>query len=89
MVKEIKYSSDDLKKIVLELELEIINIKNALIKLEADVNLIQLGDKNGPYWNGSNSYHVLLSCLGQIDHNRNLLIELNKCYDYLKKLLEK
>ncbi len=89
MVKKIKYTDKDVKSIASELEKELKRAQRALGKIETSVGLLQTGDKNGPYWNGSNSYKFLKSCCAQIDHDQYLLSNLNKCYDYLSGILKK
>ena len=89
MVKKISYTADDLKPIVLELEMELLNVKKKLGNIETSIGLLQTGDKNGPYWNGSNAYHFFKSCSAQIDHDHNLLSHLNDCFDFLVSKCEK
>lgn len=84
MVKKIQYSNEELKPIVLELEMELLNIRNAMGRLETRVGILQTGGKNGPYWNGSNAYKFFKFCTAQIEHNYCLLANLEQCLEYLK-----
>lgn len=67
-----------------EIELEINKLKNAIFQLESDIDKLQNGNDLNAYWNGKNSYNWYLSALANIDHNKKLLENLYKCYDYLK-----
>ena len=51
MVKKIKYSEEEAKTLSLELQTEILKLKNSLNKLETDVAILQTGDINGAFWN--------------------------------------
>ena len=89
MVKKINHSESDIKPIVLELEMELLNVQRALGKLETSIGLLQTGDKNGPFWNGSSAYTFLKSGCAQIDHDHYLLDNIDQCFEYLKKVSEK
>lgn len=89
MVKKVEYSRSEIKPLILELEMELLKAHNALEKFENSVEFLQTGDKMGPYWNGDNAYQVMNSCVGQIDHDRYLLCELDGCFEYLTSIFEK
>ena len=52
---------------------------NNIRDLETYVNMLQAGDGN-PYWNGSNAYKYIKSLATQIEKNKVLLENLEKCY---------
>lgn len=74
---------EEVKTLSLELQMEISKLKSSLYKLETDIGLLQSGDNNGPYWNGSNAYDVITSCIGHFEHDKNLISNLEKCSDYV------
>ena len=76
----------DLKKISSELEKEILKLNKSLSKLETDIGLLQFGNKNTPYWNGSNAYDAVASAIGHFYHDKKLISNLEKCADYISKL---
>ena len=80
---------NEIKPLILEFKTELLKANNALEKLEKDVEVLQTGDNNGPYWNGVNAYQIMNSCVGHIDHDRYLLCELNGCFDYLASVSDK
>lgn len=84
-----KYTKDEAKTLALELEAEVLKLKTTLDSLESDLVQLQLGDSNEPYWNGKNAYDFHKSALGNLDHNRNLLTNLEKCSDYLNSTIKK
>lgn len=88
MASKKKYSKDEAKTLSLELQAEILKLKNALSKLETDIALLQTGDKNGPYWNGSNAYEFHKAGLGHLDHDMNLLRHLESCSEYVESTLK-
>lgn len=89
MVKKIDYSKGEVKSLILELESELLKVNIALERLENSVELLQTGDKIGPYWNGDNAYQIMNSCVGHIDHDRYLLYELDGCFKYLTSISDK
>lgn len=84
MVKKIKYNEDEAKTLSLELEAEVLKLRTALGKLEANIGLLQTGDN----WNGANAYDVSQALVGHLDHNRTLLNKLEKCSENLKSVVE-
>ena len=76
---EIKDLSKDLKN-------EIDKLSLALSSLEKSVFKLQKGDDNGSYWKGKNAYVSIEKCLNQIDNNRKLIENLNKCSSYLDSI---
>lgn len=85
MVKKIIYSDQKVKPLVLELESELLNIKNAISELELCVDTLQNGNNDAPYWNGANAYQFFKSCSAQIQHDNYLLDNLSQCLEFLKE----
>ncbi len=83
-----KYTEEEAKTIALELEAEVIKLKTALDGVESDLVQLQIGDNNEPYWNGKNAYDFHKSALGHLDHDRNLLNNLEKCSDCLNSIVK-
>lgn len=88
MASKKKYNKDEAKTISLELQAEVLKLKNSLSKLETDIALLQTGDKTGPYWNGNSAYEFHKAGLGHLDHDRNLLRHLESCSEYVKTVLK-
>ena len=76
----------DLKKVSLELDKEISKLNKSLSKLETDIGLLQFGNNKMPYWNGANAYDVVVSSTGHFYHDKKLLVNIEKCTDYISKL---
>ena len=79
-------NKEDLKKLSMEYTGEVKKVKNALSQLETDIAIVQTGDANGPYWNGSNAYTFAKNCLSQIEHDNQLLKSLDQSVRYLESL---
>lgn len=88
MIKKMKYNEEEAKTLSLELQTEILKLKNALNKLETDVAILQTGDVNGPFWNGANAYEFYKASLGHIEHDRTLLKHLEKCSESLELIVK-
>ena len=86
MIKKVSYADESVRPISLELEVELIKLKESLGQLETSVGILQTGDKNGPYWNGESAYQFYKSCFAQIDHNYYLYDHLKKCHEYLDSI---
>ncbi len=71
-------NKEEISKIALELDQEIEKIRVALEKFQLDVDTIQNGDGNGPYWNGDNAYKCIRTSLLQIEYDTKLLNDLEK-----------
>ena len=77
------------KKINAELKTEISKLADALNCLEDDINVLISGDTKGSYWSGHGAYNVLKGCITQIEHNKDLLPNLEKCSSYVDSLVNK
>lgn len=84
-----KYTKDEAKTLALELETEVLKLKTSLDNLESRLVQLQVGDNNEPYWNGKNAYEFHKSALGHLDHDKNLLSNLEKCSDYINSTIKK
>lgn len=80
---ELKYTKSQIKDLSKKLNDEVSHFKKALSKLEKDVDKLQKGDGNEPYWNGKSACDWTMNCLAHIDHDKVLLEHLEKCSDYL------
>lgn len=89
MVGDIVENNSEIGKLSKDLKNEIIKLSDALALLEKDIALLQKGDENGSYWKGKKAYVSIEKCLGQIDSDRNLIDNLNKCLLYLDSLSQK
>lgn len=89
MASKNKYNKEEAKALSLELQAEILKLKSSLARFENDVVVLQTGDKNGPYWNGENAYDVYKSSLGHLDHDNNLIKNIEKCSEYIEITINK
>lgn len=80
---EKKLSDTQIKDLSKRLNDEVLKFQKALLKLEKDVDMLQKGDGNNPFWNGKLACDWTKSCLAHIDHDKVLLSHLEKCSDYL------
>ena len=87
-MKKNKMSDTEKKTLALELQKEISKLETAVYKLETDIITLQSGDKNGPYWNGSNAYDALSACVGHLEHNKTLVDNVKKCSEYINSTLD-
>jgi hypothetical protein len=81
-------NKEEIKEISLDITGDVKKVKNAISQLETDIAIVQTGDANGPYWNGSNAYSFAKSCLTQIDCDNQLLKSFDQCLNYLKTLIK-
>lgn len=81
MVRKVK-CNDEVKDLSIELQKELVKLKNLLSKLETNIGLLQ----DGSYWNGTNAYDVNKSLIGNFDHNKALLSKLEKCSETLESV---
>lgn len=88
MASKVKYNKEEAKALSLELQAEILKLKGSLAKLETDVAVLQTGDKNGAYWNGENAYDFHTAALGHMDHDKNLIKNLEKCSEYVETTIK-
>lgn len=79
-----KKNNKQKEKVIKDFELQIKKIETALDSLSGSVNLLQNGDGEQPYWNGSNAYNELKKVLAYIDSNMVLVKYLNECKDSIK-----
>ena len=75
---------DEAKALSLELQSEVARLKTLLDKLEKNIGLLQ----NGEIWNGSNACDVNQSLLGHYDHDKKLLMKLEKCSEQLETIIK-
>ena len=73
-------------KLASELNAEIFKLKNAVENLKNDVNIIQNGDNDGPFWNGALACCSLKEVLKVAERGNTLIDELES---YSKKILNK
>ena len=73
-------------KLASELNEEIFKLKNAIENLKNDVNIIQNGDNDGPFWNGALACCSLKEVLKVVERGNTLIDELESCS---KKILNK
>ncbi len=81
-------NDNEIKKLAKSLRKEIDSLKANLDKFKDDVHKIENGDGKNPYWNGTNAYSCVSKSLEQIDYNKNLVNNLNKCVEYLDSLVK-
>lgn len=86
MAKSKKITGQELEILALELKTEVTKFQNALSQLETDLGLLQSGDAGKAYWSGPGAYTFTKSCLGNLDHDKNLLKNVTKCSEYLEKI---
>ena len=82
------YSEDEAKTLSLELQKELDKLSKALDKLENNIDLLQIGDRNGSYWAGDNAKEFYKASLGHVDHDRNLIKKLEKCSEQLETAIK-
>ena len=75
---------DEIKDLSIELNKEVVKLKNLLNKLETNIGLLQTGAN----WNGANAYDVNQALLGHFDHDKNLLKKLEKCSEDLEAIVK-
>lgn len=66
-------------KLASELNTEIFKLKNAIENLKVDVNIIQNGDSDGPFWNGALACASLKEVLKVAERSSTLVDELEAC----------
>lgn len=88
MVKKQIVDNDEVKTLSLELQAEILKLKGALSRLEANMYVLQNGENNEPYWNGKNAYETNKVVLGHIDHDKTLIKNLDKCFEHLDSIIK-
>ena len=75
--------------VIKSFDMEINDYENALNKLKEDIDKIQIGEDNSPYWNGDLAYGWIKSALAHLDHDRVLGDNLKECLEYLSDLNKK
>ena len=73
-------------KLASELNEEIFKLKNSIESLRNDVNIIQNGDVDGAFWNGSLACVSLKEVLKVVEYGSRLTDELDECS---KKIINK
>lgn len=81
------FNKSQMKQLAKNLESEVSNFQGALKQLQGDIEALQKGDADGPYWNGQLAYNWVSNCLAHIDHNKVLLDHLDSCSDYLNAIV--
>ena len=66
-------------KLASELNVEIFKLKNAVENLRNDVNIVQNGDSDGPFWNGALACCSLKEVLKVVERSNELIYELENC----------
>ena len=59
-------------------------LKNSTELLLTDATMIQVGNNDDAYWNGEEACEALKKILTQIERNKTLLDQLEKCAKLLK-----
>lgn len=71
-------------KLEKKLSKEIDRLKNSTELLLTDATMIQVGNDDEAYWNGEEACDALKKVLTQIEKNKTLLEQLEKCDKLLK-----
>ncbi len=72
------------EKLEKKLSKEIDRLKNSTELLLTDATMIQVGNDDEAYWNGEEACDALKKVLIQIEKNKTLLEQLEKCDKLLK-----
>lgn len=72
------------EKLEKKLTKEIDRLKNSTELLLTDATMIQVGNNNEAYWNGEEACDTLKRIITQIEKNKSLLEQLEKCAKLLK-----
>ncbi len=72
------------EKLEKKLSKEIDRLKNSTELLLTDATMIQVGNDDEAYWNGEEACDALKKVLIQIEKNKTLLEQLEKCEKLLK-----
>lgn len=81
------FSKAQAKSLVKDLGAQLSKFQKSVKQLQADVNQLQQGGQDGPFWNGDLAYDWVKHCLGHIDHDKVLLDHIDNCYEYLDALI--
>lgn len=81
------FSKSQMKQLSKNLDSEVAKYQKALKALISDINELQKGDADGPYWNGNLAYKWVSECLRHISLDKVLLDHLDNCSDYLAALV--
>lgn len=79
--------NNDINLLAMKLKTEVVRLKNALSQFETDIGMLETGNDKGPYWNGEGAYNFIKSSTGNIDHNKTLVDNLEKCVEYVDSLV--
>ena len=75
------------KSLVKDLDAQVSKFNKAVKALQTDINTLQKGGADGPYWNGTLAYNWVTNCLAHIDHDKVLLDHVDNCSEYLDNLV--
>ena len=81
------FSKAQAKALCKDLDAQVSKFQKALKQLQNDINVLQKGDADGPYWNGTLAYNWVTTTLGHIDHDKVLLDHVDNCAEYLGTLI--
>lgn len=71
--------------IVKNLDSDILKVKNALDIIMNNIEKIERGNEETPFWNGKNAYNCLNSILKQYDKQVDLLDKVEDCFSKVEK----
>ena len=74
---------NDNNTLINNLNKEIENLEIAMRQFENGLTLLQFESNGIVPWNGKEAYDFITDGLGFADHNKKLLLNLNKCLNYL------
>ena len=81
--------NNDVQLLSLELQKEVMILRQSLTLLKENIELLQNGDGKGLLWNGENALNAAKSLLGHYDHDMVLLDNVIKCSEYVDSLANK
>ena len=84
-----KSINNETQLLSLELQKEVMVLRQGLNLLKENIDLLQNGDSKGLFWNGENALNISKSLLGHYDHDKVLLDNVLKCSEYLDSLANK
>lgn len=84
-----KKDLNDIQILSLELQKEVVILKQCLKLLKDNIDLLQNGNEDGLFWNGENAVNASKALLGHYDHDMVLLENVTKCSEYLESLANK
>ena len=81
--------NNDVQLLSLELQKEVMILRQSLTLLKENIELLQNGDGKVLLWNGENALNAAKSLLGHYDHDMVLLDNVIKCSEYVDSLANK